>query len=94
MKISQKKYDKYMGQILADIDRLKLRNSPANSTLFVGIMGIVLLVIFHAPAWAYVLAMVSLITYDKAHFGETAARMTLVKLEALIENFYNPTENE
>ncbi len=33
-------------------------------------------------------------TYDKANYGETAARMTLVKLEALIENFFNPHEDE
>lgn len=94
MKITQEKYDGYDRQIIRDITVLKLTHSPTISTIIMAIIGAIFLCLCEAPAWAYVLMALIAHTYDKANYGETAARMTLVKLEALIENFFNPHEDE
>jgi len=59
-----------------------------------GIIGAIFFCLCEAPLWAYILMVLIAHTYDKANYNETASRMTLVKLEVLIENFFNPHEDE
>lgn len=94
MKITQEKYDGYKRQILRDITILKLTHSPSVSTIMTGIIGALFLYFCEAPSWAYIFVALITHTYDKTNYGETASRMTLVKLEALIEHYFNPHENE
>ena len=94
MKITQEKYDDYVKQIVRDITVLKLTHPPSISTFIMGIIGALLLYFCEAPWWTYILMALITHTYDKANYGETASRMTLVKLEALIENYFNPHKDE
>lgn len=94
MKITQEKYDDYDRQIVRDITVLRLTHSPSISTFIMGIIGALFLYFCDAPSWAYILMALIAHTYDKANYGETAARMTLVKLEALIESYFNPSRNK
>lgn len=94
MKITEEKYDDYVAQIVRDITVLKLTHSPTVSTFIMAIIGAIFLCLCEAPSWAYILMALIAHTYDKANYGETAARMTLVKLEALIESFFNPSRHE
>lgn len=94
MKITEEKYNDYYEQIGREITTLKLTHSPSNGTFIMGIVGALFLYVCEAPSWAYILMALIAHTYDKASYGETASRMTLVKLEALIESFFNPLRNE
>lgn len=93
MKITEEKYDDYYEQIGRNITILRLTHSPSISTFIMMIVGAFFLYVSEAPSWAYILMALIAHTYDKANYGETAARMTLVKLEALVESFFNPNRN-
>lgn len=93
MKITEEKYDDYDRQIVRDIKVLKLTHSPTVSTFKMAIIGVISLCFCDAPSWAYILMALIAYTYDKTHYGETASRMALVKLEALIESFFNPNRH-
>jgi hypothetical protein len=94
MKIKQHQYDLYLREVIRAIITLGLAKSPAINTISTLIISGICLYLFSAPAWDYILSVLIIRTYDKACYGEIAARMGLVKLEALIENFFNPHEGE